>query len=186
MVPDEPRGAQTGRSVLAVLGSARGDSHTRMLAEAAFAGRPVSWIDLATLDIQQYAYGEPMDRDDFARIAEAMVAHDTIVFVTPVYWYAMSGRMKVLFDRFTDLVTVRKDMGRRLEGRGVFLLACGADARLPEGFEIPFRETAAYLDMTYHGAFYAPTRATTLSSADLEDAAVFGNGIFATAPRTGL
>jgi multimeric flavodoxin WrbA len=60
-----------------------------------------------------------------------MIEHDAIVFATPVYWYAMSGLMKVLFDRFTDLVTVRKDLGRRLRGRRVFLIACGTDPDLP-------------------------------------------------------
>lgn len=89
-------------------------------------------LDLRDLDIQQFEYGGGVDRDDFGRVTEAMTAHTRILFATPVYWYSMSGRMKVLFDRLTDLITVRKDIGRRLKGRTVFLLACGTDPTLPE------------------------------------------------------
>jgi hypothetical protein len=82
--------------------------------------------------------------------------------------------MKVLFDRFTDLVTVRKELGRKLKGRTSFVIACGSEPALPEGFEVPFRETAAYLHMSYGGAFYAQTSKTGLSSSAMARAAVFG------------
>jgi ribosomal-protein-alanine N-acetyltransferase len=66
----------------------------------------------------------------------------------------MSGHMKVFFDRFSELLTTRKDQGRRLRGKDVAVIACGTDPRLPEGFEAPFRQTCDYLGMRYHGAFY--------------------------------
>jgi multimeric flavodoxin WrbA len=91
--------------VLAVLGSARADSHTAALLDAVLAGRVVTRIDLRTLDVRPYEYDAPIERDDFAGVVEAMLAHDVILFATPVYWYAMSGRMKTLFDRLSDLVT---------------------------------------------------------------------------------
>lgn len=124
-----------------------------------------------------------MERDDFGKVAEAMVAHAVIMFATPVYWYAMSGRMKILFDRFTDLVTVRKDLGRQLKGRSIFLLACGSEAQLPEGFEAPFRETAAYLDMGYGGACYGQTNKQGLLPSAVASAALFGDWVFAEAGR---
>jgi multimeric flavodoxin WrbA len=164
-------------SILAILGSARGQGHTEALLDAVLAGRSADRIDLRELDIQYYEYGSPMDRDDFGTVAEAMVAHQLIVFATPVYWYAMSGRMKVLFDRFTDLVTVRKDLGRQLRGRTTLLLACGSESQLPDGFEIPFRETASYLGMTYGGAHYAQTSKQGLSPSVVADAALFGDTV---------
>src|SRR5688572_8351188 len=104
---ETPRTEMQADSVLVILGSARRDSHTLELVEAVLDGKPATRIDLQDFDIQQYEYDQPADRDDFIKVAEAMAAHSVIVFATPVYWYAMSGRMKVLFDRFTDLVTVR-------------------------------------------------------------------------------
>jgi len=144
-------------TILVVLGSARGDSHTLALVDAVLAGRSSLRIDLRDLDIQHYEYGGRMERDDFCSVVEAMIEHDIIVFATPVYWSAMSGRLKVLFDRLTDLVTVRKDLGRRLKDRRMIVLACGSDSSLPVGFETPFRETAAYLSMVYVDTHYAQT-----------------------------
>ena len=87
--------------------------------------------------------------------------------------------MKTLFDRFTDLVTVRKDLGRQLRGRSVFLLACGSEPQLPEGFEVPFRETAAYLQMSYGGAFYGQTNKAGSPPFAVEHATKFGDSVFA-------
>ena len=165
-------------SLLTILGSARGESHTGALLDTVLAGRSATRIDLLDLDIQQYEYGRPMERDDFGKVAEAMIAHAVIMFATPVYWYAMSGRMKTLLDRFTDLVTVRKDLGRQLTGRSAFLLACGSEPELPDGFEVPFRETAAYLHMSYGGAFYGQSNKAGLLPSAVAHAAQFGDNVF--------
>jgi multimeric flavodoxin WrbA len=165
-------------SILVIVGSARAEGHTAALVDAVLAGRPCSRIDLNDVDIQPYEYNRPMDRDGFGRVAKAMVAHRLILFATPVYWYSMSGRMKALFDRFTDLVTVRKDMGRQLRGRGIAVLACGSEPQLPEGFEVPFRETARYLKMDYRGVCYAQTTTQGLTPESIEPAKLFGDGLF--------
>ena len=165
-------------SILVILGTARTESHTAATVDAVLAGRSATVIDLKDVDIQHYEYNRPMDRDGFGRVAKSMVAHDIIVFATPVYWYSMSGRMKVLFDRFTDLVTVRKDMGRQLQGHRMVVLACGSEPLLPDGFEVPFRETASYLKMDYRGAFYAQTNAQGLTSQAIQSATQFGNDLF--------
>ncbi len=41
--------------------------------------------------------------DDAAAIAEKAMHADTLVFVTPVYYYEMSGQMKTLLDRLNPL-----------------------------------------------------------------------------------
>ena len=45
--------------------------------------------------------------DEFLKIIQAMIESDVIVFATPVYWYAMSGSMKIFFDRFSDLISLK-------------------------------------------------------------------------------
>jgi hypothetical protein len=57
-------------------------------------------------------------------------------------------------DRLSDLITIRKDLGRKLRGKSMAILASGTDDDLPEGFEAPFRLTADYLGMKYIGSFY--------------------------------
>lgn len=88
-----------------------------------------------------------------------MLAARAILFATPVYWYAMSGRMKTLFDRFTDLLSDRDGQrrGRSLAGRQVWALAVGTDPAPPPGFNEPFRLTAAYLGLDWRGALYLST-----------------------------
>lgn len=41
--------------------------------------------------------------DDAREIAERMKEADTLVFVTPIYYYEMSGQMKTLLDRMNPL-----------------------------------------------------------------------------------
>ena len=41
--------------------------------------------------------------DDAAAIAEKAMRADTLVFVTPIYYYEMSGQMKTLLDRLNPL-----------------------------------------------------------------------------------
>ena len=117
-------------------------------------GTGATTLDLLDVDIQPYEYGRALDGDGFATVVDALVSHEIIAVATPVYWYAMSSRMKTLFDRLTDLVTVRKDLGRKLAGRTLAVLSCGADPHLPAGFDVPFRDTARYLGMTYVEACY--------------------------------
>jgi hypothetical protein len=66
----------------------------------------------------------------------------------------MSGQMKVFFDRFTDLITIRKTFGRQLAGKQTFLVATGSEQELPEGFEAAFRLTSDYFDMKFKGSCY--------------------------------
>lgn len=115
-------------------------------------------VDLSALDIRSFDYTARPD-DDFRAVAERMLEARAILFATPVYWYAMSGRMKTLFDRFTDLLSDRDEgrRGRALAGRQVWLLAVGTDAALPPGFDEPFRRTAAYLGMDWRSWLYLST-----------------------------
>jgi multimeric flavodoxin WrbA len=62
-------------SVLVILGSAREDSHTLSLVDAMLQGKPATRIDLRDLDIHHYEYGQPAERDDFIKVADAMTAH---------------------------------------------------------------------------------------------------------------
>lgn len=54
--------------------------------------------------------------DDFKLVMEKMLDSDIIVFLTPVYWYSMSGRMKNLIDRLTSLENVNKMLDGKIGG----------------------------------------------------------------------
>jgi putative NADPH-quinone reductase len=142
---------------LLILGSARDDGCTRGAAERLrnALGPGCLLADLCAYRIEPFRYAAPPD-DDFVALAGLMVQHEAIVFATPVYWYAMSGLMKIFFDRLTDLTgpDESRPLGRLLRGRSIWLLATGTDVALPTGFEEPFARTAAYFGMHWRGGIY--------------------------------
>jgi multimeric flavodoxin WrbA len=139
---------------LVILGSSRQDSNT-LKAVQKLLPFPYDLIDLYQRQIGHYDYtSEKMDGDDFHSIARSMLEYPVIVFATPVYWYTMSGRMKVFFDRLTELISRHKPIGRALKGKQVYLVASGASSEVPEGFESPFKLTAKYFDMHFVRTFY--------------------------------
>jgi hypothetical protein len=59
--------------------------------------------------------------------------------------------MKTFFDRISDLLTIRKDLGRRLRGKSMGSVSCSSEGDLDKEFYYPFQETAKYLGMNYTG-----------------------------------
>jgi multimeric flavodoxin WrbA len=84
---------------------------------------------------------------------EIIEKYDTLIFATPIYWYSMSGIMKVFFDRFSDLIRIEKDWGRKLRGKKMAVISNSHDFEndLEYDFYIPFRKSAEYLGMKYIG-----------------------------------
>jgi multimeric flavodoxin WrbA len=145
---------------LIILASARKHSDTQKLVELVFKDIDITLVDLLDYKIAQYNYEEEYPTDDeFLKVVEQMLTHQLIVFATPVYWYAMSGYMKVFFDRLTDIVSSQKHLGRKLKGKRAALIAVSTDEELPEGFEVPFKRTAEYFDMEYSCCFFSPAKA---------------------------
>jgi putative NADPH-quinone reductase len=142
---------------LVILGSARRSGETRRAVDIAF---PAGSIDLATLcdhQISGYDYTHLNADDDFQFVVDLMLAANTIVIATPVYWYAMSGLMKMFFDRLTDLLETSKEKGRMMAGKELWMIASGTERILPEGFEVPVARTAQYFNIGYRGAEYLYT-----------------------------
>lgn len=106
-------------------------------------------IDLSTKSIGHYDYEYKNADDDFMpTITNIINNYDTIIFATPVYWYAMSGIMKAFFDRISDLI---RDLGRQLRGKNMAMISTSNSDDLVNGFNTPFEASANYLGMTYLG-----------------------------------
>ena len=109
-------------------------------------------IDLRQLDIGHYDYEDINQTDDFLPLMRKLVNnYEVLIFATPVYWYTMSGIMKVFFDRITDCLKIEKETGRKLRGMSMGMVSCSEDSELNTSFAVPFRESADYLGMTYLG-----------------------------------
>jgi multimeric flavodoxin WrbA len=107
-------------------------------------------VDLKTKTIAPFDYEFKNRNDDFLPLIKEIVNnYQIIIFATPVYWYAMSGTMKIFFDRISDCLKTEKETGRKLRSMEMAVLSCGSDKELKPGFHMPFIETANYLGMKY-------------------------------------
>lgn len=132
-----------------IFGSSRSDGNTRKYANYIQAKLDCDLVDLVEKKINYYDYQHTNSDDDFLSIAESIINKDHIIFITPVYWYSMSARMKTFFDRLTDLTTIRKELGKSLQGKKVHLLSCSWNNKKVENFEMPFDATAKYFKMDF-------------------------------------
>ncbi len=109
-------------------------------------------IDLSTKKIGHYDYQFKNNTDDFLPLIKKITEeYEVFIFATPVYWYAMSGILKVFMDRITDCLQIEKEIGRKLSQKSMGMISCGSDSELKDGFTMPFKETANYLQMSYLG-----------------------------------
>lgn len=138
---------------LVILGSSRSHGNTRQAFHEVLQDSHIPIIDLKTLQIAPYDYAYANAHDDFMPLAEKMMQYNPLILATPVYWYTMSALMKTFIDRWSDLVRIRKDLGRRLAGKDLFIISSYGDS-IPRGFEDAFIQTCTYLDMCYQGCYY--------------------------------
>ena len=117
-------------NVLVINGSARSNSNTLLAIKKLSPFSDYNVVNLYDYSLDYYAYDQNPS-EDFLKVIQKMMEADEVIFATPVYWYAMSGRMKNFFDLFTKLITVRKDLGRNLKGKNIYLIAQGSDVRFP-------------------------------------------------------
>ena len=135
-----------------ISGSARNDGNTTQLVQHLTELSNWDAIDLNDYAIGHFDYEHTNREDDFLPLMRKVIhEYDVFVFATPVYWYAMSGIMKVFFDRITDLITIEKDLGRKLRGKSMGVVTTSGGGNLGEQFWLPFQSTANYLGIHYLG-----------------------------------
>lgn len=135
-----------------IQGSSRSDGDTNKTVKKLQEFSGFDRIDLKDKNISHYDYDFNNRNDDFIELfKEIVTTYKTIIFVTPIYWYTMSGLMKVFFDRISDFLKLEKDYGRKLRGMKMASISSSNDERFYEGFEMPFINSAAYLGMDYLG-----------------------------------
>lgn len=103
------------KNVLIISSSPRIDGNSDTLCKEFMKGaldskNNVELINLATKNIKYcigcYAcqkLGHCFQNDDMNEISAKMLKADVIVFATPVYFYSMSGQLKVFIDRLTPI-----------------------------------------------------------------------------------
>lgn len=122
-----------GKKVVVISTSIRIDSNSEVLAKsfadgASRAGNQVAFVTLkdkrigfckGCLACQQS--GTCVIKDDVSEIMDQVLDADIVVWATPIYYYEMSGQMKVLVDRLNPMFM--KDY----QFRDVYFLAAAAE-----------------------------------------------------------
>jgi len=135
-----------------ILGSSRSNGNTTRIVDEIASQFDIDVVNLKNYNFSYYDYESKNREDDFLPlIKEIIEKYDTLIFATPIYWYSMSGIMKVFFDRFSDLIRIEKETGRKLRGKKFAVISNSHDDELDYDFYLPFRMSAEYLGMEYLG-----------------------------------
>lgn len=102
--------------------------------------------------------GFPLVEDDYRALVSEMLHHEDIVFVTPIYWYTMSSRLKLFIDRFSESLRDEELMFReRMRGKRLHLIAVGGDRPREKGDALvrQFEYIADFLGATLESSILA-------------------------------
>lgn len=66
----------------------------------------------------------------------------------------MSAQLKTFFDRFTDLLTIKKELGKKLKGMPISVIATGTDEAMPLSFTQQFESISDYLGFQLGSQLY--------------------------------
>ncbi|MFI1368177.1 flavodoxin family protein [Streptomyces griseochromogenes] len=153
------------RRFLFVLGSARLDGNTELLAREAAEQLPgeaeQEWIRLAEHPLPDFVdlrhdsdRVRPLSDTATGRLLDATLAATDIVIASPLYWYSVSGLTKRYLDHWSGwLRTPGLDFKAALAGRtlwGVTALA-GRDPSVADPLVGTLNNSAAYMGMRFGG-----------------------------------
>ena len=113
-------------------------------------------IDLLDYDISAFDYEFKNEADDFLPLIKKLITeYDLWIMASPVYWYSMSGTMKIFFDRISDLLINHKETGRQLRGQKLACLSVSNSNDIEPSFYKAFNLSSGYLGIDYRGEFHA-------------------------------
>jgi multimeric flavodoxin WrbA len=153
------------RSFLFVLGSARAEGNTELLARTAAEQLPGDveqrWIRLAELPLPDFVdlrhdsdHVRPPSDATAGLLLDATLAATDIVIASPLYWYSVSSLTKRYLDYWSAwLRTPGLDFKATLAGRTLWGIAALADAEpsVADPYIGTLNNSAAYLRMRFGG-----------------------------------
>lgn len=116
-------------------GSSRKNGNSELLAREVLKGFCFDALHLYDLNIvpiedkRHDSEGFTVLHDDYDLIIQQILKSDVLVFATPIYWYSMSGSMKVMIDRLSQAIRDERypNLKEHLQKVKVIVLAVGGD-----------------------------------------------------------
>ncbi|QCR32557.1 flavodoxin family protein [Lysinibacillus sp. SGAir0095] len=122
-------------SIAVIYGSTRENGNTEWLTEQVINGLTVERIYLREYNIlpikderhSEAGFQEVLD--DYNVVIDKVLQHDILIFSTPVYWYSMSGTMKLFIDRWSQTLRDkdRPNFREELAKKSAYVIAVGGD-----------------------------------------------------------
>jgi NAD(P)H-dependent FMN reductase len=141
---------------IALFSSSRRTGNTGRLMDRIARELDIELVDLSSLRMAPYDYDHSNRDDDFEPLMERVLAHDQVIFASPIYWYSVSPAMKVLLDRISDFLELPDLLpkGRRLRGKNAFIVCTSICEEPSSIFMGALRETFDYLGMRSAGELH--------------------------------
>ncbi len=129
------KGANHCMSIAVIYGSTRENGNTEWLTELAINDLPVEKIYLREYNIlpikdeRHTKAGFQEVTDQYNIIIDKVLKHDILIFATPIYWYSMSGTMKLFIDRWSQTLRDkdRPAFREELAKKSAYVIAVGGD-----------------------------------------------------------
>ena len=154
--------------------SSRSKGDSFKISEQILSENNFDFIDLNTLKINHYDYDYNNQDDNFlALVTKIADKYDNIIFITPIYWYTISGLLKVFFDRFSDLIRIHKEIGRQYRGKNVGLISVNNSKAYLNNFSEPVDLSCQYLGMNFIKYIHVPVENDTISEPAINDLNTF-------------
>ncbi|WP_226580344.1 flavodoxin family protein [Halobacillus litoralis] len=118
--------------ILTIIGSSRENGNTEFLLNQAMQNVEHTQIRLndyhiePITDMRHTEEGfSPID-DDYEALLEQFLNHDLIIFVSPIYWFGMTGQMKLFFDRWSQYMRdERFEFKDKVKGKKAYVITAG-------------------------------------------------------------
>jgi len=148
-------------SIAVIYGGTRPDGNTEFLASKAIDGLSVHKVYLRDfnihpiIDYRHSPEGFPPVGDEYDSVIDQVLPHATWVFVTPIYWYSMSGTMKNFIDRWSQTMRDNRypEFRRQLAEKTAFVITAGGDNPKIKGLPLilQFQHIFAFFGTTFGG-----------------------------------
>ncbi|WP_078577748.1 flavodoxin family protein [Salipaludibacillus agaradhaerens] len=145
--------------IMLLLGSSRKKGNSEQLAQDVLKDVPHTEVFLhdktmnPIIDKRHTAGGFTRVDDDYEELLQQFLAHDIVIFATPLYWFGMSGQMKTFFDRWSQyLRDERFDLKAKLAEKKAYVIITGNKPD-PKVSALPlimqFNAIFQYVDMSF-------------------------------------
>ncbi|HEO8420512.1 TPA: flavodoxin family protein [Yersinia enterocolitica] len=129
------------KTIAVIDGGTRPNGNTAILTNQVIEGLSVEKILLRDhtiypiIDMRHALEGFQNRNDDYNTIIDQVLAHDILIFSTPIYWYGMSGLMKNFVDRWSHSLRDANypNFKAKMAEKKAYVIAVGGDTPYVKG-----------------------------------------------------